>query len=196
MSDISITSFFNEVPHGERELHAYFVLDSDACHESSDEYTLKYILSAVPSRQGELKKPSDFRNIKRMRCFPCSTVFLPGIGIPSIKNTINTYYTTTSTLTVLIKELSHTCYEKKDLQWHFALQGICMNVQQSNGFPQIPSNPYFEWVTSGKCDGRVEFATRITDLPSISITLSDGCTLIPRSKITRVVLLVEFIYDK
>jgi len=108
----------------------------------------------------------------------------------------NDFANLNNNFTILIEEFASQAFVGRDgRKFHFVLFPVLMNPSSKVKYGQwTPTDPYFEFVTSGKGNGQFVFKTPITTFSTITISMANPFTVFPLSKTVRTLIPLELIF--
>ena len=177
--------------------YAYVLLDTDnAAAELSSDTTFGWrVINYISQQDGTVSTVSNIRDLVGMRIFPV-TMQLRSC-CETGKNYVNNVANINNNFTVLIHEFQAQSFVGRDgRKFHFALFPALMNPQFPIRGPAItPTNPYFEFTTSGKANGWFWFRTPITEFSTMTISIGNPFDLVrPNANNTRTLIPLQLIY--
>ena len=177
--------------------YAYVLLDTDnAAAELSSDTTFGWrVINYISQQDGTVSTVSNIRDLVGMRIFPV-TMQLRSC-CETGKNYVNNVANINNNFTVLIHEFQAQSFVGRDgRKFHFALFPALMNPQFPIRGPAItPTNPYFEFTTSGKANGWFWFRTPITEFSTMTVSIGNPFDLVrPNAINTRTLIPLQLIY--
>lgn len=178
--------------------YAYVLLDTDnAAAELSSDTTFGWrVINYISQQDGTVSTVSNIRDLVGMRIFPVTMQLNTPVGETG-KNYVNNVANINNNFTVLIHEFQAQSFVGRDgRKFHFALFPALMNPQFPFRGPAItPTNPYFEFTTSGKANGWFWFRTPITEFSTMTVSIGNPFDLVrPNANNTRTLIPLQLIY--
>jgi hypothetical protein len=121
-----------------------------------------------------------------------------GTGIGPIYR--NDFTNINQTFTILIEEFSSQSFVGRNgRKFHFVLYPFLMNPSSDPDNPSLlgswtPTNPYYEFVTSGKGGGWFWFNKPITEFSTLTVSMANPFVEVPIASQTRTLIPLELIY--
>ena len=179
--------------------YAYVLLDTNnaASELSGDKYFGWRVINYISQQSGTVSTVSNIRDLVGMRIFPVTTQLIAPVGETG-KTYVNNVVNINNNFTVLIHEFQAQSYTGRNgRKFHFSLFPTLMNPDKLYGFvpPITPADPYFEFTTSGKCNGWFWFRTPITEFSTMTISIGNPFDLVkPGANNTRTIIPLQLVY--
>jgi hypothetical protein len=179
--------------------YAYVLLDTNntAQELSGDKYFGWNVINYVSQQRGTISTVSNIRDLVGMRIFPVTMKLIAPVGETG-KTYSNKVTNINNNFTILIHEFQAQSYVGRDgRKFHFSLFPALMNpIYFDLGTPSItPEDPYFEFTTSGKCNGWFWFRKPITEFSTMTISIGNPFDLVkPSANNTRTLIPLQLVY--
>lgn len=182
--------------------YAYILLDTNNIDPnlSTDTKFGWNLLNYAARLPGTISCVNNVKNIVAMRIFPVTSNLTAPVGETG-KTYKNNVVNINNNFTFLIHEFQAQSHIGRDgRRFHFVLFPILMNpatalnpvTRETTRY--TPTNPYIEFVTTGKGNGWFWFRTPIKEVSTITISMGNPFDLVKLSNTTRTLIPIQLIY--
>jgi hypothetical protein len=181
--------------------YAYVLLDtSNAAAELSTDTKFGWrVINYRSLQSGTVSTVSNIRDLVGMRIFPFTMVLVAPVG-ESGKNYVNNVVNLNNSFNILIHEFAGQSYiGKNGIRFHFDLFPYLMNPSLANNTIKlvpynVPANPYYEFVTSGRGNGWFWFEKPIVEFSTMTISIRNPFDLVKPNNTTRTLIPLQLVY--
>ncbi len=175
--------------------YVYVLLDtSNALNVNGDGTIFQWnFVTNANIQPGVVNAIGKVRDLVAVRCYPVKANYDLTTGLPP--GHYNNFVNLNNNFTILIQEFAPQSYIGRDgRRFHFALFPVLMNPLYAGAVVYSPTDPYYEYVTTGKGNGWFYFRTPIVSFSTLTVSMADPFGLIKLSNTVRTLIPLMFVY--